>query len=84
MWLEKAILWLYDDAKATKYNTAETFGATREITREEAAKFFAQVKTYWSDNAVEGDFDCTFDDIASGDQTLVASIKLACELGIMK
>ncbi len=84
MWSEKAIQWLYNDAKATKYNTAATFGSDREITREEAAKFFSQVKMYRSENALDTDASCTFSDMNSADETLKASIAQSCKLGIMK
>ncbi len=82
-WMQKSVAWLFDIG-ATRYDTVAAFGANRGITREEAAKFFAQVKMDRSDNAIDGDFSCEFDDMATADQTLKASISQACELGIMK
>lgn len=81
--MQKSIDWLYDIG-ATQYNNIEDFGANRTILREEAAKFFAQVKQEWGGGSVTGDFSCTFNDMNSADATLRASIDLACDLGVMK
>ena len=83
---KSGVRWASSGIAATaQYDNEEDFGADRSIMREEAAKFFAQVKQQWWENAVQGgSYSCMFEDIMTADYTLRASIDLACELGVMK
>lgn len=84
MWMQKSIDWLHE-IWATQYDNEEDFGADRSIMREEATKFFAQVKQHRWDNPIQGgNYDCMFSDIMTADYTLRSSIDLACDLGVMK
>ena len=68
----------------TKFNTVESFQTTATITREQAAKFFAQFATKAMNKTPNTSLECTFKDEASIDPTLAADVKLACQLGLFR
>lgn len=54
------------------------------LTREQAAKMFAQFAKALQFSAISGSASCSFTDLAKADATLKASIQEACALGLMQ
>lgn len=68
----------------TKFNTLESFQTDATITREQAAKFFAQFALKVMNKTPDTSLACTFKDEASIDTTLLADVKLACQFGLFR
>lgn len=78
-----AIKWMHG-LGLTKFDTYESFQANANITREQAAKFFAQFALKVLKKTANANMNCTFNDDASIDSTLKADVVTACQLGLFK
>ena len=72
------------DKGLTKFDNADGFGGNRTITREQAAKFFAQFAKKVLNRTEDTSMNCSFSDSASIDSTLSADVTSACQLGLFK
>ena len=72
----------------TRYSDAEQFRPASSLTRQEAAKMFLQLFLLSDDGTADAptaiSSACMFDDVDEADSTLLPSIELACEYGIMR
>ncbi len=77
-----AVSWAYD-AGLTKYSDADAFMSYNNLTREQFAKFASEFAYGQLDVTVDNSKECAFSDESSFDGTLAASIKMACQQGLM-
>jgi hypothetical protein len=79
-----ALSWAYENG-LTKYNTENAFMPYSNITRDQAAKFFASYTvTNLCDVEASTNEACNFSDINAGDYSLKEYVLLACELGLVR
>lgn len=81
---EQSLQRLYEQG-LTRYHTISEYRPIAWLTREQAAKFFANRASLISkaDTTTVGR-KCTFSDLTQADPTLTSSIAQACQLGIVK
>lgn len=80
---DAALDWAYNEG-LTRYNTQADFNPYGTLTREQFAKF---ASVYGATNLclpADMDASCTFSDVAQADYTLVSSVELACQMGLVK
>ena len=77
-----AVSWAYD-AGLTKYSDADAFMPFNNLTREQFAKFASEFALSQLDIAADDSKACTFSDASLFDSSLAASIKTACQQGLM-
>lgn len=75
--------WMYDNW-LTKFDNTQDFGWDRSVTRWEISKFFTQFAVLIGKEKVKTTAECQFNDIDGYDFTLVPTIILACEYGLVK
>ena len=68
----------------TQYNTVDAFRPFDNLTREQAAHFFAEFATSTLQMEVDESIEVDLDDMDQADHTLVDSIETAYRLGIMR
>ncbi len=79
---DAALTWMYDNG-LTKYNTQEAFNPYANLTREQAAKFFASFAATNLCLAVDENTSCNFSDLPA-DTSLDEYVVLACQMGLVK
>lgn len=72
------------DNGITKYSTVEEYRPFDSVTRQEAAKIFLAYRKATIDGIPELLTGCVFTDLANADVSLLASIKTACQYGLMR
>ncbi len=77
------VSWMYENG-LTIFDTRESFGRDRPVTRWEIAKFFTEFAILYGKQKVRSASECQFNDIDGYDYTLVPYILQACEYGLMR
>lgn len=72
------------DNGITKYSTVEEYRPFDSVTRQEAAKIFLAYRKATIDGTPEFVTGCVFTDLTNADVSLLASIKTACQYGLMR
>jgi len=81
--LSQSITWLYDNW-LTMFNTTSTFMATKEITREQASKFFVELAKNYTAQIPNTGKQVNFTDIEKADKTLKWYIIEAFQMNIFQ
>lgn len=80
---DSALAWMHENG-LTQYQTVDEYRPFDTLTREQAAKFYAEfTKTALGETAEETG-ECQFNDLDSADQTLDESIVDACQMGLFE
>lgn len=77
-----AVSWAFD-AGLTKFSDADAFMPFNNLTREQFAKFASEFASTQLDIQADDSKTCMFTDDSAFDYSLAASIKMACQQGIM-
>lgn len=80
---DSALSWMYENS-LTMYNTADAYRAYDTLTREQAAKFYANFAKAELGLELDATKDCNFSDLDQADPSLKDSIVEACQLGLFK
>lgn len=81
--LQDAIERMYNQW-LTKYDTIDAYLPNKNMTREEAAKFFGVFAVEQFGKTEYNTNNCDFNDISKADRSLIDNITQACRLGIFK
>ena len=78
---DTVVQWLFDNG-LTMRATVDTFQGSATITREQAAKFYAQYATNVLKKTPDTSKSCTFSDLSTANPGLQDSITQSCQLGL--
>lgn len=73
-----------NDKGMTKFSDESSFQPLQALTREQAAKFFAEFAKKELQKTPDTNVACTFSDMAQIDSTLQASVIESCQLGLFQ
>ena len=80
---DSALDWMYENGM-TSYSTQEDFRPFDNLTREQAAHFYANFAESVLGTERDTNADCNFADLDEADPSLTDSIVKACEMGLIK
>lgn len=80
---DSALDWMYTNGM-TSYSAQEDFMPFNNLTREQAAKFYAEFAETELGLERDADAECNFEDLEEADSSLTDSIVKACEMGLIK
>jgi len=81
--LSTSIQWMFNNG-LTKFNDVSSFQPDTNITREQAAKFFATYAQKIANKKINTTSSCIFSDKNTTDPSLRSSVTMACQMNIIK